>query len=383
MKKYKITKKSVQFDALPFYWKPLKINEIDILPDTLPFELEFDESIGVFFQKSNHQNPILEKTYVLGSEISGLMDDTGIGSQYAKDYLAFLEYNNVFHHEPKLDILEIGCGTGFFLHLLKNKCNSVLGIEPGYKKLKKFDVDVIDDFFPNKRIQNKKFDLIIAYGVLEHISDPDFFLEEMKRYLTKNGKISLAVPDCKESVQNGDLSMLTHEHFSYFNEQSLKSYLCFKGFEIEKLIQSNYGGSLYCIIKKGNKIKTSRCHTNYFIKLMENLNKFKTFLKKCENKSIGIYVPNRAINMLYLFLDVIKKNGIHMRFIDDSHKLKNKFLPCFNIPIENLESLKQNPPDLILIFSYSFGEKIKNKIVNMEIDSKIIPISEIEKMDGA
>src|SRR5271157_4191320 len=121
-----------EIGSLPFVFKPLPepTNGGDI-PDFLPFSLDVDENTGTLIQSKNaYVEQILSKAYAKGSEISGMMDDHGIGELYAQDFIRFL--TEQFHRETfeKLKILEIGCGTGYLLSRLKQRGAEVLGIEP-------------------------------------------------------------------------------------------------------------------------------------------------------------------------------------------------------------------------------------------------------------
>jgi hypothetical protein len=80
------------------------------------------------------------------------------------------------------------------------------------------------------------------------------------------------------------------------------------------------------------------------------------FISKFENSSdVALYVPGRALNFMYLL------NCSNPRLVDDSTEVQGKFLPFFDSAIESFESLLLHPSKAILIFSRTFGEKIKTK----------------------
>ena len=98
--------------------------------------------------------------------------------------------------------------------------------------------------------------------------------------------------------------------------------------------------------------------------------KIKEYFNKAVNKNlkVGIFCPGRAINLLYFI-----KPGINLRFFDDHEKLHGHYFPPFNIPIESRDSLLNDPVNLLLIMSTTFGEEIKkellqdNRIKNVDI----------------
>lgn len=94
--------------------------------------------------------------------------------------------------KKKINILEIGADNGNFVKLIKEFNNSanVTIIEPNkkmHKKLKMLTKNVFNDIqeIPKK----KKFDLIIAIHVLDHIPNISYYLEKIRKMLNKNGYI--------------------------------------------------------------------------------------------------------------------------------------------------------------------------------------------------
>ena len=92
-------------------------------------------------------------------------------------------------------VLEIGAGTSPHLKYVKHKFGKYYFIETSKFAInflkKKFGDDKKFKFktYNGRKIPYKKnyFDRIIISHVLEHISDPEFFLEEMMSKLKKNG----------------------------------------------------------------------------------------------------------------------------------------------------------------------------------------------------
>ncbi|HOK40050.1 MAG TPA: class I SAM-dependent methyltransferase [bacterium] len=97
----------------------------------------------------------------------------------------------------KKSILEIGCSTGELLEILKKNNYEVIGIEISEKARKicnEKNLIVYDDnFFVNN--SSKKFDVIIALDVIEHLNSPDLFLKKIKNLLNTNGIIILETPN--------------------------------------------------------------------------------------------------------------------------------------------------------------------------------------------
>ncbi|MBK8785164.1 MAG: hypothetical protein IPN43_01415 [Chitinophagaceae bacterium] len=93
-----------------------------------------------------------------------------------------------------------------------------------------------------------------------------------------------------------------------------------------------------------------------FEQLSDSLNHaIEKLFEKYAQEEVAIYVPGRALNTLF-FLDILK-----CRLIDDNSEICGKYLPCLHNAIEPFSELIKNPPKCILIYSRTFGDKIKNK----------------------
>jgi SAM-dependent methyltransferase len=124
-------------------------------------------------------------------------------------------------------ILDIGCGTGYFLYICQYLGHDVLGLdldeEPGF-------TDMVELLGVNRRIWRveafqplpnlgQKFDVITAHMIcfnghksdkLWRIPEWEFFLDDVKKHLAPNGQI------CLELNREYDNSLYTPELKKYF-----------------------------------------------------------------------------------------------------------------------------------------------------------------------
>jgi 2-polyprenyl-3-methyl-5-hydroxy-6-metoxy-1,4-benzoquinol methylase len=95
--------------------------------------------------------------------------------------------------------LELGYGDGLVTEALANS-NCVLTLIEGAKtlvdiaKLKHPNIDCIETLFEEYR-PNKRYDVILASHVLEHVDNPEGLLQLMATWLTDIGKIIVVVPN--------------------------------------------------------------------------------------------------------------------------------------------------------------------------------------------
>lgn len=127
--------------------------------------------------------------------------------KYATTYAEHLaRYAFAMHYCYKKRVLDVGCGDGSGSSLLAYTCNSLdlADISPkmlNAAKGKNYDV-------PNIRINKPKFflcdfekefpegswDTIVAFEVIEHLENPDFFIKNIAEHLNKDGLLVFSVP---------------------------------------------------------------------------------------------------------------------------------------------------------------------------------------------
>tara|TARA_Y100000310_G_scaffold324261_1_gene385930 strand:- start:638 stop:1366 length:729 start_codon:yes stop_codon:yes gene_type:complete len=98
------------------------------------------------------------------------------------------------------EILDAGCGDGRFTQILaKSFEGSVKGLEysnEGIKLCRDKGLDVqFADFNEGIPFGDKMFDVIYAGEILEHLYNPDRFLEECRRVLKDNGHLIVTTPN--------------------------------------------------------------------------------------------------------------------------------------------------------------------------------------------
>jgi len=134
------------------------------------------------------------------------------------------------------DVLEVGCGSGLGAMFLSQKCKHVTGIdlrddeikEANSIKRRKNVTFLKKDFYKMK--SNKKYDVLIALDVIEHMNEEDGkrFLQHTKKYLKKEGMIIIGTPSIYSYPFQGKISQVDH----------IK---CYDLKELELAMQNNFG----------------------------------------------------------------------------------------------------------------------------------------------
>lgn len=380
------------FGNLPFVYKILHSPDNDLgIPNSLPFSLSINKKTGCIIQKYNDEIfDIIKRVYQKGTVISGNSESEGFGKVYTDIYVSYIKSLFKNPNLKNIKVLDIGCGTGYLAYRLKLLGADVIGLEPGQQSMvgfKKYNIPIVNDIFPSPELKGK-FDLITLINVLEHIPDPVSFIKSVVKYLANLGKLVIAVEDEEIYLKRGDISFLFHEHYSYFTEDTLGNTLMASEISDFKITKSDFSHELLSVCQFTGVKKDNEINTDNALKLFNSfINRYQNFKLKLMNlilnaqkrgKILGIYVPGRILN----FITNLESPENYLRFFDDNPILEGTYYPGFKIPIETRKQLLGKLPDLVIIMSSSFGEKIKNELIksiNKKID--IITIDEIERME--
>lgn len=140
------------------------------------------------------------------------------------------------------NILDVGCGTGAFLHTMKNAEWNTTGLEPDKIAREKalelygLHLDGSEKFY---ELPAQTFDAITMWHVLEHVHDLHEYIEQLKKLLKPGGKLFIAVPNYtsydagfyKESWAAYDVP----RHLYHFSPESMKTLLNSHGMKVENM----------------------------------------------------------------------------------------------------------------------------------------------------
>jgi 2-polyprenyl-3-methyl-5-hydroxy-6-metoxy-1,4-benzoquinol methylase len=150
---------------------------------------------------------------------------------YRKIYSYGIKNINKFIKPKKeINILDLGCSSGFFLDIAKQKGWKTFGIELNEKEIEiakqNHNVKNINLHEAQKEF-NLKFDVITMWDVIEHVKDPHKLLKKIRKNLKPGGLFffqtpnmnSLAARILKEKCNVFD----GIEHVNLFNENNINT----------------------------------------------------------------------------------------------------------------------------------------------------------------
>ena len=139
----------------------------------------------------------------------------------------FKQYRHFLPKKPV--VLEVGCGSGWFLEKLANKgITQVCGVEPGKGMIDQAPAwlkrRIKADVFRPEMWSKNKFDAVLCFHALDHMVSPMTFVKEAYRLLKPGGVVLVVVHDTQGiSVKLwGEASPIFDiEHVYLFNKRTL------------------------------------------------------------------------------------------------------------------------------------------------------------------
>jgi 2-polyprenyl-3-methyl-5-hydroxy-6-metoxy-1,4-benzoquinol methylase len=134
-------------------------------------------------------------------------------------------------------ILEVGCATGALLSMLRSAgYSNVFGADPSAECAQvaqtRHNLDVRVATLDELAGWSERFDAILLLGVLEHVRDTSNAISVLRKLLSPNSFIYLAVPDVEGLVasRNAPYQQFSMEHLNFFSAQSLSRMMNENGF---------------------------------------------------------------------------------------------------------------------------------------------------------
>jgi 2-polyprenyl-3-methyl-5-hydroxy-6-metoxy-1,4-benzoquinol methylase len=100
---------------------------------------------------------------------------------------------------PNASLLDVGCGFGFLVDIWRQLGGEAIGIElANYGQIGKrmLDIIVYNDYLENiDELSNKKFAVVYASEVIEHVAKPMEFIQVLSHYVADDGVLCLTTPN--------------------------------------------------------------------------------------------------------------------------------------------------------------------------------------------
>ena len=285
-------------------------------------------------------------------------------------------------------IIEIASNDGTFLRPFVRQGDRVIGVDPA-QNIAKFasetGVPTLNDFFGLQvakgiRSEHGLATAVFARNVIPHVADVHDVLEGLAYCLSADGVAAIEFHRADIILRELHYDSIYHEHVCYHSIHSLSHLLETYGlypFDVE--LSPISGGSFVLYASKQRKSVTKRLNDALVLEIdsgirdrdawerfAKNAITHKQELKKIVNefssagqRIIGWGASARSSTMLN-FCDL---NHHDIEAVLDNAPLKHGLLtPGTHIPIQPPESIRELPPDVVLLLAWNFKEEILDEL---------------------
>ena len=177
--------------------------------------------------------------------------------------------------------LDIGCGTGDFLNACKNKNIECTGIEPSdiarNKGIEKYNLNIKKNT-DLKQFEQNSFQSVSMWHVLEHVYEPNKTILDLKKIITNNGTLIIAVPNYesldariyKKYWAAWDLPI----HLNHFSVKSITKLLNNHNFLLDKKIGMKFDSFYVSLLSNEHQSGYKNYFKGFFIGLLSNVSAF-------------------------------------------------------------------------------------------------------------
>ncbi|MBR4574866.1 MAG: class I SAM-dependent methyltransferase [Lachnospiraceae bacterium] len=299
------------------------------------------------------------------------------------------DYVDMIVKRLKLDatsrVLEVASNDGYLLQYFKEYGIEPLGVDPArataeVAMLK--GINTIVEFWSERfaRRLDKKFDLILGNNVLAHVPDINDFVKGLKIGLASGGTITIEFPQLVPLLENCYFDTIYHEHFSYLSFTSVNNVFkrCgLKLYDVEE--QETHGGSLRIyathddndsiVIRDSVALKLKSEHEIG----IDNIDIYRLFSQKVRNikyDSLERLISYKRDGMRIAGYGAAAKGNTFLNYVgagkefidyvvDASPYKQGSFLPGTQIPIYDLDTIKETKPDVVIIIPWNIKDEIR------------------------
>lgn len=253
-------------------------------------------------------------------------------------------------------VLEIGCGKGEFLSLMRECGADAYGIEHEPDSVAACaDIGLkVTRGFPSSdaaRLPDAPFDAFSMLNFLEHLPDIPDILCGISANLAEDAVGLVEVPNFDMIVENRLFSEFIGDHLYYFTQETLATTLAHNGFQLLECTTVWHNYILSATVRKRTPLDLSG-----FVRMKEDLTReLHQFIGRFGCNRVAVWgAGHQALALLALA-------GLSdsVRYVVDSAPFKQgRFTPATHIPIVAPSALDTDPVDAVIVMAASYSDEV-------------------------
>lgn len=256
-------------------------------------------------------------------------------------------------------LLDVGCGNGELLRAFNKRYPKWL--LAGYEQNERYRKQVMripgvkNFYFESLEEINLKFDLITVIHVLEHITQPSHFLEQLRRKLAPAGILFIHVPNCLYNP----FDLVVFDHCSHFIPETLIQLSFNLGFEVISIATDWIENYISIVLRMSEKTYLDELPKTDLGKIL-HLTRVNIEWLKCLPGHVSETVPTGALGIFGTAIAgtwLASMLGERVKFFVDEDRLRvgkmhfnKKVLHPLDVPKDSLTYLAMPAKMAILVY---------------------------------
>jgi len=180
---------------------------------------------------------LYSREYFFGEEYKDYVQDESIIKKNFEARLKVL--NRYIHRSIHKSVLEIGCAYGFFLDLVRERFDEVLGVDISADGVNyarnQLDLNVLEKDFLDVNLKRQTY-VACMWDTIEHLRRPDLYIEHFSKHAEPGSLLAISTGDIGSVVARirKDRWRMIHPptHLHYFSMSTIKTLLQKYDFEV-------------------------------------------------------------------------------------------------------------------------------------------------------
>lgn len=253
-------------------------------------------------------------------------------------------------------LIEIGCGNGEYLSVMREFCRGSCGLEAaeaavahctaGGLRVTKGFVDA-----ESYQIPGAPYDAFFMMNFLEHLPEPNVALRGIHHNLSQNAVGLIEVPNFNMILDTKCFTDFSTEHLSYFTQETLVRTLEINGFSVVRADAIWHDHIISAVVQKRPPVN------------LDDFARHQVFLQEAVHDFISRHgVGNVAVwgaGHQALATLALLKLGEQIKYVVDRATFKQgKFTPVTHVPIVAPEMLTTDPAAAVIVMASSYSDEV-------------------------
>uniref|UniRef100_A0A7V3NUI5 Methyltransferase domain-containing protein n=1 Tax=candidate division WOR-3 bacterium TaxID=2052148 RepID=A0A7V3NUI5_UNCW3 len=253
-------------------------------------------------------------------------------------------------------IIEIGCGGGEYLSLMRESGADVYGIEYSKESVEqcvRSGLKVTRGFIGSSkcRLKHAPFDAFFMLNFLEHLPDPNSALRGIHNNLKRDGIGLVEVPNFDMILRKRLFSEFVSDHLLYFTKETLETTLRTNGFVVVEINEVWHNYIISAVVKKRERLDMS----HFYDHQTKVIDQIEEYIGRFRSKRVAIWGAGHeafAVASLAKLEDKVK-------YVVDSATFKQgRYTPATHIPIVPPDNLWLDPVDAVIVMAGSYSDEV-------------------------